>query len=333
MFRALTRLAVSALLLACLAAAPALAECQGRDLFAALPKKSRLSLEAEAAAVPHGEGLIFRARKSGQEITLAGTFHLPDTRHQALIDELAPALAKARVLMVEAGPEEESRLKQAVASDPGLMFATSGPTLPEQLPEADWQALRALLAQRGVPAVLAAKMKPAFLAITLSVPPCAMTELQAGGGGLDKALIAKAQAQGLPIAALEPWDTVLTLFDGITPEQNAEILRTIRIDATDAEDNTVTMGNLYFARKPRLIWSFARARAVAMGLSPEEADKQMDMAEELLTDARNRAWVPVLEAAAEKAPVLAAFGALHLSGEQGVLALLAADGWSITRLD
>jgi uncharacterized protein YbaP (TraB family) len=48
-----------------------------------------------------------------------------------------------------------------------------------------------------------------------------------------------------------------------------------------------------------------------------------------MISSRNAAWVPVLEGAAQKGPVLAAFGALHLPGEHGVLNLLAQNGWTI----
>jgi uncharacterized protein len=48
---------------------------------------------------------------------------------------------------------------------------------------------------------------------------------------------------------------------------------------------------------------------------------------------RNRAWIPVLVTAATEAPVVAAFGALHLSGQDGVLALLEAEGFTLQRLD
>ena len=48
---------------------------------------------------------------------------------------------------------------------------------------------------------------------------------------------------------------------------------------------------------------------------------------------RNRAWIPVIEAAAPKGPVVAAFGALHLSGTDGVLALARARGFTLERLD
>ena len=45
-------------------------------------------------------------------------------------------------------------------------------------------------------------------------------------------------------------------------------------------------------------------------------------------NARNRAWIPVIEAAAE-GPVLAAFGALHLSGKDGVLTCCKAEGFTL----
>ena len=54
--------------------------------------------------------------------------------------------------------------------------------------------------------------------------------------------------------------------------------------------------------------------------------------EEALMISRNRAWIPVIEEAAAQGPVVAAFGALHLSGEDGVLNLLAKDGWTVTPL-
>jgi uncharacterized protein len=40
----------------------------------------------------------------------------------------------------------------------------------------------------------------------------------------------------------------------------------------------------------------------------------------------------VLEGAAADGPAFAAFGALHLSGDEGVLNLLAGQGWTVERL-
>jgi hypothetical protein len=69
-------------------------------------------------------------------------------------------------------------------------------------------------------------------------------------------------------------------------------------------------------------------------MTPEAVDRDFAVMEEAMMNARNRAWIPVIEAAADEAggPVAAAFGALHLSGHQGVLALLAARGWTVEAL-
>ena len=54
--------------------------------------------------------------------------------------------------------------------------------------------------------------------------------------------------------------------------------------------------------------------------------------QELLID-RNRAWIPVLlDATEQNETVVAAFGAAHLPGENGVLALLENEGFLLERL-
>ncbi|MGB3313328.1 MAG: TraB/GumN family protein, partial [Albidovulum sp.] len=65
------------------------------------------------------------------------------------------------------------------------------------------------------------------------------------------------------------------------------------------------------------------------GVTRDEVDTQLAEMEEALMNRRNRSWIPVIEAAAKDGPVFAAFGALHLSGEEGVLALLEREGFAI----
>ncbi len=315
-----------------LAGAGARAGCVGTDLFAALPEAERAALTADAAAAPHGEGLVFRASRGEERLTVVGTYHLPDPRHAALVAEIRPDLAAATTLLVEAGPEEEAALKARIAADPGLMFS-DGPTLPEILPEDLWQELATVTTARGMPAVLVAKMRPAFLSMILSIPPCALEEIAQGGGGLDKALMAEAAARDLPVRAVEPYDTLFTLFEEIPQEDTEAMIRATLVGAEDGPSNSVTMGNLYFARQPRLIWEFSRHEALAAGLDPEEVAAQMDLAEELLVVRRNRAWIAPIEAALAEGPAVLAVGALHLSGAAGVLALLEAEGFTVTRVD
>ncbi len=310
------------------------AACTGTNLFDALPAAEQAGLRTAAEAVPHAQGLVFRATRAGQEVILVGTDHLPDPRHAETLALIEPLMAGVGRLLVEVGPEEEAALKAAAARDPTLLFS-EGPTLPEILPAADWEALSRLAAERGMPAFLIAKMRPIYLAMMLAVPPCAMKDLASGQGGLDKELIARAEARGLPIAALEPYDTIYRLFDAVPEEDAPAMLRAAMVSAADAADSMVTLADLYFRGEPRLVWEFTRAQALDAGLDPAEVERQMQLSEDLLMIGRNRDWIPVIEAAAEAegGPIMIAAGALHLSGKAGVLTLLEAKGWHIERLD
>ncbi len=313
-------------------ALPVGAQCSGSDLFDALPKAEQARLEAAAHAVPFAQGLVFSATKGDQTITLAGTYHLPDPRHDALVAQVQEALKHASALLVEAGPDEEARLQKAMMADPTLMFS-KGKTLPELLSPAEWELTKTALAAHGMPAFLAAKMRPAFVAMTLSLPPCAVKDMGAGGKGLDKVLMQAAQTDKVAIRALEPWDTVFTLFNSISEADSLEMLRAAVVGAPLADDMGVTMADLYFRGEPRIIWELAREQAIAGGMAPVEVERQMKLSEDLLMVARNHNWLPEIEAAATKGPVVVAVGALHLSGDQGLLYLLQQDGYTITRLD
>lgn len=313
-------------------------DCVGRDLMAALPQEKRAEIDAATAKVPYHRGLIWHAIKDKMQATIVGTYHFDDPRHEATLDRLTPDLAAAAFLLVEAGPKEEAALAQSMASDPNRLITTEGPTLPERMAPKDWAQLSDEMTQRGIPGVMAAKMKPWYVSVVLGISPCVSRLLatEGGGHGLDKQLIERAQGQGLPIRALEPWDTIFTLFEGLTPEEEIEMIRTSLPIAKYADDYTTTLANAYFSGDVWRIWEFGRFDAYEnSGLDRKTVDEQFRLAEDMLMEQRNRNWIqPINTAAAEAAAgnkaILVAFGALHLPGEQGVLRLLEKDGWTVT---
>jgi uncharacterized protein len=214
---------------------------------------------------------------------------------------------------------------------------TDGPTLPEMLPDDQWQALSAAMAARGVPGFMAAKFRPWYVSVLLSMPPCALTGTAAGDvpDGLDQRLIRHATETALPIAALEPFDTAFKVFqDGPIKDQIAMLSGAIAAEA-QSEDLSATMVNSYFAEDVRLSWEFSKYWAMTLpGYDPQAAQAEFDLLETRLMIGRNRAWIPVIEQALADTdgPVFAAFGALHLAGDQGVLALLQARGFTVTRM-
>ena len=331
------RLAVLAAALSLVLAAPMQAEtapaCQGNDLIAALAPQVRDSLTAAADAVPFAKGNYWRAVRDGQQVTLLGTYHLDDPRHDGLVQAVGPVLDQATTLLVEAGSKEESKLMALLARDPSTILAPEGPTLAETLPEAEWQLLAQAMRDRGIPPFMASRFRPWYVTMLLSVPPCAMKQA-AAGNGLDKRMIARAEAKGVPVQALEPFDTALKLFDRMDAEAQMAMIRSTLALEDQAEDQMATLSSTYFAQKSRLIWEYSRLAARDLpGMTPEKVDAEFATMEDALMNSRNRAWIPVIEAAAAKGPVFAAFGALHLSGDQGVLVLLERRGWHLERLD
>jgi uncharacterized protein YbaP (TraB family) len=324
-------LAVSLLL--CLPAGGANAACTGQDILPTLDADQRAGITSAVDSLAYGRGNYWRASRGDAVVHLVGTYHLDDPRHDAVMERLSPAIDAAGTVLVEAGPEEQAALEAEMMRRPDRLFAMEGPTLPERLEEADWKALSAAMQERGLPGFVAAKMQPWYVAMLLGIPACAMADMAGDPNGLDTRIIARAAARGIPVRALEPYDTVFTLFDGMAPAEQIDMIRATLAMNARAEDFAVTLTTAYFAEDVRVTWELGRLAALDLpGETPESVDADLAAMEELLMFRRNRSWIPVIEAAAAEGPVFAAFGALHLSGRDGVLALLEREGFRIERL-
>ncbi|HWL55717.1 MAG TPA: TraB/GumN family protein [Paracoccus sp. (in: a-proteobacteria)] len=313
-------------------------ECVGRNLLEALPPATLAELQATTRKVPYHHGLFWRAEKGDQRITLLGTYHFDDPRHQRTLAQFGPEIDAAGALLVEAGPEEEARLTEAMTKDPSLIMDATGPTLPERMTDEDWANLWHAMEARGVPAVITSRMRPWYVSVLLGVSPCMLETVKSTGdtGGLDHLLIQRAEAAGVRVQALEPWDTVFSLFDGMTPEEEIGMIRAAMPAAEYADDYAVTLTDAYFSGDSWLIWEFGRRDAYDnSGLTRAEVDEQVRFAQRTLMDERNSHWIAPLERAAREAAkdgkgIVAGFGALHLPGDRGVLSLLEHEGWKIT---
>jgi uncharacterized protein YbaP (TraB family) len=311
----------------------AAAECGGPSLTDRLDPAQRARLDAAVAAVPHPEGLIWEAVRDDDRIVLVGTMHVWDARLDAVFDLVAPYLAEADHALFEMTATEQGQLMQALADDPSLTVITHGPTLPELLDATTWDMLSEAAREHGIPPFMAAKMQPWFLATTLSMPVCAMTAMTEGRLGLDFMLMDRAAEIGVETSALEPWDTLFSLFEEASLEDQIDLLR-LSLVAPDLQDEMfVAMLDGYFAARVAEVWELNR---IALDFMPELTDGAafMDETEDALLTGRNHDWIPVIESAtAGHDTLFVAVGAAHLPGEDGVLQLLEDRGWTISRLD
>lgn len=333
-------LAALALVAAALASAPAQAACDGPSLRDRLSEQDLAALDAAVAAMPYGTGTLWTAERDGRRITLAGTIHIPDPRLDPLVARLAPAVAGADLLLLEMTPAEEAQMQQALAAQPDRVFITDGPTLPERLDEATWQAVADAARARGIPPFLAAKFQPWYLAITLGLPACAMPAMVEGKRGLDHMLMERAEAAGVPMRPLEPWDMLFTLMEegardgSLSPDTQLDLLRSALMAPEIQQETLVALTDAFFSGRIGEALELSRLAADYMpDLDPAAAEALEALSRDLLLTARNRAWLPVIAAAAaEHDSIVVAAGAAHLPGEEGLLALLERDGWTIAPL-
>lgn len=110
------------------------------------------------------------------------------------------------------------------------------------------------------------------------------------------------------------------------------LAQSVAADA-QSEDLSATLANAYFAGDSRLHGEYAAQQRLTLpGMTQAQVDRELVAIDRAKIFTRNANWIPVLENAAQNGPVLAAFGALHLPGDTGVLNLLAQRGWTVTPL-
>ncbi|KUJ73389.1 polysaccharide biosynthesis protein GumN [Ruegeria marisrubri] len=310
----------------------AIAACEGRDLRQDLTPEERAELDAALADIPFAEGNHWVARKGSTTLHLVGTLHTNDPRMDAVVERLVPILSEADNFYFEITQEDMKDFEQSLAKDFSQVLITSGPTLIDLIDEESWQTISALLAERGIPSWVAAKMQPWFLNMILGIPPCLMGQPDADYG-MDKRLSELAEQHGIPRHSLETIEELMALFNTHPIEQQAQSVVHLA-DALDAgEDQLATMANAYLEEKHAEILQFARLQGNAdSDLSDGEFDAEWAGFEEQLLVQRNENWLRHILAIRDETAVIAV-GAGHLGGEHGLLNRLQQEGYTLERAE
>ena len=162
------------------------------------------------------------------------------------------------------------------------------------------------------------RFKPWMLAIALQG-----LELQKAGYdpelGLDKHFYDQAKASGKAVQGLETADYQISVFDGMTMEQQERLLaQTLK----ELETELASVGKLADA------WKSGDAPTVER-IVQSELKAEPQMYQRLLVD-RNKAWLPKIEALfARTGRALVVVGAAHLVGPDGLVAMLKAKGYKV----
>lgn len=320
------------LLLSAAAEAVAAASCGGRDLIAEMRRtapQDHARLQAEAAGIANGEGLLWRVEKEGAAPShLFGTIHITDERVTDLPAPVRDALAAARVVAVESVEAlDRTALEKQLDGYKALMFFQDGRSLAEHLGAARRAALAAAFASLGRDIEAFGAMKPWVVATALGAPACE-TARQEELAVVDQIVAAKAAAAGTPVVSLESVEEQLSAFDAIPLDLQAEYLMAAARLYPRLEDLFATMTALYVQRRIAMIEALSRRLGYETGISPAGYAAFNDH----LVDRRNAVMAARALPLIDEGAAFIAVGALHLPGDKGLVALLREKGYAVTRV-
>ena len=250
----------------------------------------------------------------GERAWLLGTIHALPAPVKWRSAQVEAALAGSDRLVLEIADIDDqqalAKIYARLAASPGL------PPLDTRVPPPLRSQLLALMHEF--------KLDPGQFgetetwAAALTIANAAQAEANADFG-IDREILRA--AKGKPVEELEGAAAQLGLFDALPEAEQRDLLAAIVIEAAQdtGEDR---LGNAW--RKGDMVVLEAETRSGMM------ADPELHQA--LLTD-RNNAWANRLSAMlAQGARPLVAVGALHLAGQEGLPAQLAARGYKVRRL-
>ncbi|WP_420394474.1 TraB/GumN family protein [Acuticoccus sp.] len=328
--RVLARGWIAGLALAVLASG-AVADCgapPGSD--AALieaPRAARAIADARDL-LPNAEGRLWRVATEPPSY-LVGTFHVATDGIEAPGPVMSRLVTDASRLFVEV---EAAALKAAVASflaDPAGLVRATDDRLTDGLSAAERTQARAVFARYGVPLPVADRMRPFVLVGLLSLPPCLVGAAQ--GPGLDANLERLARDSGVPVEALETVEEQVAALEA-DPKVMDEVLRLMIARADRAPEDWFTTVALYRGGYVGALWTLMLSN-LTEAVGEAEAAAIADAFWQRLVAGRNARMAERLAPALSGGGVVVAVGALHLPGEDGLVALLREAGHTVTRVD
>lgn len=303
--------------------------CAGDNLLARLrhddPARHAAVL-AEADAVDNGRAILWRVERPGTAPSvLFGTMHSADPRVTAMPPAARAALEAAVTVIVESTEAlDRDAMAAATVALKQHTFLADGTTLEAMVAADEVGPLKAAVEARGMPWTLARHMQPWMIAAAISIPVCEVEAKAAGMPVLDSLIATRAAQAGKRLVGLETIEEQFLAIASIPREFHVSALaETLKLGTlTDAMMETTKQ--LYLDGNTALLIPLIRAYAPATYDGSGYAEFQ-----ERLIAGRNRTMAVRAARHLEEGAAFMAVGALHLPGENGLVALLRRAGFTV----
>ncbi|GHB52856.1 TraB/GumN family protein [Persicitalea jodogahamensis] len=281
-------------------------------LFAFLLSLTLVTLRAQA---PTESSLLWKieGRNLSQPSYLYGTIHLICPNDFVLTDTLKGCLKQTEQLTLEIDMD-----------DPGMMMAMmkgmamqEGKQLKDLLDAKDYDRLNAYFKDSvGMSIAPFERAKP-FMLMSVLLNRVLTCQPQS----YEMSLMGLAKKQKVEVVGLETVEEQMAVFDSIPYADQAKMLVTLMDSLPQAREEFSKMVEVY--KKQDI--------AGLYDMTLESVFELENQQEVLLTD-RNKRWIPIIEKQVADKPTFIAVGAAHLGGEDGVIALLRRQGYSVSAI-
>lgn len=260
------------------------------------------------------QALLWRV-ESGQGAVsyLFGTIHSEDPRVTHLPAAVTEPFAESKVVVLEMEltPEVQQMMAQAILLPPEQQLS-------DLLPSDLYQKSLSAMGQRGYPDEVTARLRPWAVILTLSMPPAKTGEF------LDVMLYQQALIEGKQVKGLETAEEQLAIFRDLSLDDQQVLLRHTLKDNEKLPEMMETMTRAWLDRDMNKLVAMNEESMDELppGLQQRFGQQLVEMRNHRMAE---RA-LPMLR----KGGAFVAVGALHLVGDEGLVALLRGKGMKVT---
>jgi len=285
-----------------------------------------LLLQPAPAAVARGTKLfLWKATSPTTEVYLLGSIHLGKKEWYPLAKEIDGAFEKSKVLVLEADPAKADQLKlQQLVFQHGLYAGDD--SLAKHVPAETLKATQELAATLGIPAASLDKMRPWFVAMTLSV-----ISIQKLGYspefGIDRVFASRAKDQNKETLELESMEFQIKLLSGFADDLQAKYLAATVDESGKSKEQ---MEKMVESWRNGDVATFEKETIA----KPREKHPELAEFHKKMIDDRNEGMAKKVEGYLKTKDVyFVVAGAAHLVGEKGIVKLLQKDGVKVEQVE
>ncbi len=253
---------------------------------------------------------------------LFGTIHMIEREDFFLCEPLKTAIVDADKVVFEINMESMDDMSVMMGM---LMnaFMANDTSLQDLLSEEEFRMVEEHFAQMGLPMLFLQRIKPLFLS-ALAGNDFNFSEGNPLADGstvsYEMEIMKVAQEHDKSFDGLESVEFQMSVFDSIPYQAQAKMLvESIKGTSSEGTNELDSLVQLYKAQDLNEMEKMFQSDQSGLGSY-----------EDLLLNTRNRNWIPIMKKMMESGSILFAVGAGHLVGDNGVIRLLEAEGFTLT---